>query len=84
MSQIRETIDALREAGNPVIAVYDGTEHYPITNAEGIEAEARKHAEAYLLTSNGAWVHLVMGGDNVIADHALDIEPIMRPILAGL
>lgn len=78
---VRRVIAALAEAGTPVVNVWDGVESTPVVTERDIMEQVFNLDEAYLYTTSGAWVRLVMGNEwDLIADYLISLEEALDPV----
>lgn len=79
---VRKVIKALKDAGNPVVQVYDTEEYVDVATKDEILNEVFNLDEAYLITESGGWVRLIMGQDwDTICDYTMSLAPVIDPII---
>lgn len=80
-SIVRRIIRSLKEAGNPVVSVWDGEESEKVTTEAEIMALVFNLDQCHLYTETGAFVFLVLGeGWDTIADYNVSLEDALKPV----
>lgn len=78
---VNKLIKALKDAGDPIVKVYDGGEMVKVRTRRDIQEQVFNLDECRLITKSGGWVFLVMGNEwDVISDYTLDIEKAIQPV----
>ena len=78
---VRKIVKALKDAGNPVVAVDDREEVNPVKSLQDVLDQVFNLDEAFLITKDGGWVRLTMGeGWDTICDYTLDLEAALQPV----
>lgn len=72
---VRKLVKALKDAGDPVVEVFDSEEYNKVTTKREILVQVFNLDESYLITKSGGWVRLIMGQDyDMIADYTVSLE----------
>lgn len=80
---VRKVYRALRDAGTPIVAAYDGEEQVPVSTLQDVLNEAFNLDEVYLYTEAGSWVRLTMGEEwDLVCDYTTDLEDALSPVFA--
>lgn len=78
---VRRIVKALRQAGTPVTAVFDGDETVEVDRVHEVFRQVFNLDEALLITEAGAWVRLVMGQDwDILVDYSVDLDGALTPV----
>lgn len=79
---IRQVYRALKEAGNPVIFVFDGEENVPVKNENECVDAVTAVDDAFANTADG-WVRFVLGNapEEVVCDYTVNLSDVLDPIL---
>lgn len=79
---VRKVIKALKDAGNPVVQVYDTEEYVDVKTKDEILNEVFNLDEAYLITESGGWVRLTMGQDwDTVCDYTMSLDEVLEPVM---
>lgn len=78
---IRKLFKALNDAGNPIVAVWDGEEETKVSTLDSINREAFNLDQLHLYTKSDDWVFIVMGeGWDALTDYTVDLEDAIKPV----
>lgn len=78
---VRKVIRALKAAGTPVVAVFDGEEKTPVRTEREAMAVVFNLDMAWLMTERGSWVVIVIGNRwDAISDYTLDLEAALAEV----
>lgn len=82
---VLRVVRAMREAGNPVVSVWDGEERTAATREQDIIDLVFNLDIAYLETTSGDWVMIVPGNKwDALADHTVYLEDALAPVDAWI
>lgn len=82
---VRKVIRALKAAGTPVTAVFDGEEKTPVRTEQEAMVEVFGLDMAWLMTEWGSWVVIVIGNRwEAISDYTLDLEAALAEVEAWI
>lgn len=74
-------VNALKNAGDPVVKVWDGEEESPVLTTGDVMHLAFNLDELHLYTKSGAFVFLVMGQDyDMLTDYSVSLEEALTPV----
>lgn len=74
-------VRALADAGNPVVALWDGEERSPVASVGDVVHLAYNLDEFHLYTKSGAWVYFIMGQDyDGLTDYNVSLEDALKPV----
>lgn len=74
-------VKALREAGNPVVSLWDGEESSPVDSVGDVVHLAYNLDEFHLYTKSGGWVYFIMGNQwDGICDYTVSLEEALKPV----
>lgn len=77
----RKVIRALKDAGTPVVEVFDGYETEKVTTERSIMEQVFNLDECFLKTADGSWVRLTLGNEwDVITDYTTNLEDALKPV----
>lgn len=72
---------ALRDAGNPIVSVYDGEETTKATTRTEVDRLVFNLDECYLNTKSGGWVRIVMGNEwDCLIDYTVSLEAALQGV----
>lgn len=72
---VKRIYNALKRAGEPVVAVWDGEERTEVKSLDDLNTAVFNLDEAELYTKSGGTIYIVMGQDwEMIADHSLSLD----------
>jgi hypothetical protein len=78
---IRKIVKALKEAGNPVVSVWDGEEDNPVKTKRDIMVQVFNLDQAHLYTKEGGYVFVVMGNEwDTLSDYSMSLEDALKPV----
>ena len=78
---VRKIVKALKDAGNPVVSVWDGEEDNPVTTKRDVLEQVFNLDQAHLYTKDGGWVFVVMGNEwDVLSDYTVSLEEALKPV----
>ena len=78
---IRKVRKALKDAGDPIVKVWDREEMTKVSTLRELFEQAFNLDELFLYTQSGSWVRLTMGeGYDVICDYTTDLEVALKPV----
>lgn len=81
VKMVKKIVKALREAGTPVVAVWDTEEEEAVNTTQNVLDIVFNLDEAWLLTADRSWVRLSMGeGFDMICDYTVDLEEALKPV----
>jgi hypothetical protein len=79
---VRRIVKAFREAGDPIVSIFDSEEATKVTTERDILEVVFNLDYCYLETANGSWVMLVMGNEwDVLSDYTTNLELIVAPVM---
>lgn len=82
---VRKVWKALKDAGNPVVSVWDGVESTPVATRQELLEQVFNLDQAWLYTKSGAFVFIVMGNEwDALADYNVSLEEALAPVNAYL
>lgn len=82
---VRRVVRAMREAGTPVVSVWDGEERTAATREQDILDLVFNLDIAYLETASGSWVMIMLGHEwDALADYAVSLEDALAPVEAWI
>lgn len=82
---IERIVRALDLAGTPVVSVFDGEERTPAPTAWDVLDQVFNLDEAYLYTSDGGYVFVVMGQEwDTLTDFTLNHEDALASVMAWI
>lgn len=78
---VRKVWKALKDAGNPVVRVWDGEESVPVaTRDECLEAVFAVD-QAWLYTASDQMVFVVLGNEwDALSDYSVSLEDVLKPV----
>jgi hypothetical protein len=78
---VRKVVKALKDAGSPVVAVWDGEERVPVSNRDEVLEAVFAVDEAFLYTASGSWVRIILGNEwDALSDYTVDLEDALKPV----
>lgn len=78
---VRKVVKALRDAGNPVVSVWDGEESTPVKTTKDVLNVVFNLDEATLHTATGQFVYIVLGNEwDALADYNVSLEEALKPV----
>lgn len=78
---IRKAIRAMKNAGTPIVAVFDGGEEVAVKTEMDIFTEVFNLDSAWIQTADGSFIFLTMGEEwDVICDYTTDLEETLKPV----
>lgn len=78
---IKKLWKALKEAGDPIVAVWDGEEETPVRTLKELNRVAFNLDQCHLYTKSDGWVFIVMGNDwDALSDYTLNLEEAIKPV----
>jgi hypothetical protein len=81
----RKVVKALREAGTPVVTVWDTGVHTPVKTTRDVLDLVFNLDYCYLYTEAQDWVFLVGGNEyDMISDYTIDLEAALKPVFAWI
>lgn len=79
---VRKVVKALKDAGDPVVQVYDTEEYVDVKTKDEVLNEVFNLDEAYLITKSGGWVRLIMGQDwDTVCDYTMSLDEALEPVM---
>jgi ABC-type sugar transport system substrate-binding protein len=78
---VRKVVKALKDAGTPVVAVWDGEELVPVKNRDEVLEAVFAVDQAWLRTESGAEVFIVLGNEwDALTDYSVSLEDALAPV----
>jgi hypothetical protein len=78
---LNKIVKSLRDAGNPVVSVWNGEENIPATTNKAISEEVFSVDECHLYTKDDSWIFLVCGNDwEMLTDYTINLETALKPV----
>jgi nicotinamidase-related amidase len=78
---VNRIVRAMREAGDPVVSVWDGEEDNAATTATQVREIVFSVDEAWLYTRSEGWIFLVCGNEgDMLTDYTLRLETALKPV----
>lgn len=78
---VNRIVRAMREAGDPVVSVWDGEEMTAATTATQVREIVFSVDQARLYTQSEGWVFLVCGNEeDMLTDYTLRLETALKPV----
>jgi hypothetical protein len=78
---IRKLWKAFKDAGDPIVAVWDGEEETKVSTLEEVNRCAFNLDQFHLYTKSDGWVFIVMGNEwDALSDYTLDLEEAIKPV----
>lgn len=86
---VRRVVSALRKAGTPVVAVWDGEERTDASTLDEINRLVFNLDEAWLMVAGDqhrdSWVRITMGNEwDALTDYTTDLEEQLKPVMDWL
>lgn len=82
---VRRVVKALRDAGTPVVRVWDGGESIRVSTTRDVLDQVFNLDECRLHVAGGGYVYLVGGNEwDMISDYTLDLEDTLAPVNAWI
>jgi len=80
---VRKVYQALKDAGTPVVSVWDGVEDTPVTSQQETLEQVFNLDQAWLKTATGAWVLIILGNEwDALSDYTVSLEDALKPVNA--
>lgn len=80
---IRKVVKALKDAGTPVVKVWDGEETVSVRTTQDVLNEVFNLDQSWLMTANGSWVLIILGNEwDALSDYTTDLEDALAPVNA--
>jgi len=78
---VRKVVKALKDAGTPVVNVWDGEELIPVSGQNEVLEAVFAVDCAWLRTASGAEVFIVLGnGWDALSDYSVSLEDALAPV----
>lgn len=78
---LERIVQALDEAGNPVVSLWDGEESSEVETVGDVIHLAYNLDEFHLYTKTGAWLYFIMGQDyDGLTDYNVSLEDALKPV----
>jgi hypothetical protein len=78
---VRKVWKALKDAGNPVVSVWDGEESIPVSNRDEVLEAVFAVDQAWLYTESGAFVLIILGNEwDALSDYNVSLEDALKPV----
>jgi len=78
---LRKVIKAMKDAGDPIVKVWDGEEMCDTPKREDIFEIVFNLDECRIYTASGNWIFFVLGNEwDCICDYTVDIEDALKPV----
>lgn len=79
---VRKVWKALKDAGDPIVAVFDGEERTPARKRRDVLDLVFNLDMAWLYTDSGCFVLIVNGnGWDALSDYSVELEDVLKPVL---
>lgn len=77
---LNRVVEALKDNGTPVVAVWDGAEMVAVDGIKSIREQVFNLDESWLYTEGESWVRLTMGNEwDTLTDYTTDLEDALTP-----
>jgi len=78
---VRKVWKALKDAGNPVVRVWDGEESIPVTTRDECLEAVFGVDQAWLYTATDQMVFIVLGNEwDALSDYSVSLEDTLAPV----
>lgn len=78
---VRKVYKALKDAGNPVVRVWDGEESIPVSTRDECLEAVFAVDQAWLYTASDQMAFIVLGnGWDALTDYSVSLEDVLSPV----